>query len=127
MKIHASGQRQRGEKRNEPNDALNEKETMMIALDEETIRWRNERKKNYPRSAKTNVDDLKKTEQEAAAAKRTAKLKRLRVWAGMMIVPLIALSVALYMTFATEHEVVPPRPEPKPAACLFKLCVKASK
>ena len=61
---------QRGEKRNEPNDALNEKETMMIALDEETIRWRNERKKNYPRSAKTNVDDLKKTEQEAAAAKR---------------------------------------------------------
>jgi hypothetical protein len=59
------------EKRNEPNDALkNEKETMMIALDEETVRWRNERKKNYPRSAKTNDDDVKKTEQEAAAAKR---------------------------------------------------------
>jgi hypothetical protein len=59
------------EKRNEPNDALkNEKETTMIALDEETVRWRNERKKNYPRSAKTNDDDVKKTEQEAAAAKR---------------------------------------------------------
>ena len=50
------------------NELIREEKKEVI-LDEETIRWRNERKKNYPRSS-TDKTNGKKTEEEEAAMKR---------------------------------------------------------
>ena len=50
------------------NELIREEKKEVI-LDEETIRWRNERKKNYPRSS-TDKTNAKKTEEEEAAMKR---------------------------------------------------------
>ena len=50
------------------NELIREEKKEVI-LDEETIRWRNERKKNYPRSS-TDKTNGKKMEEEEAAMKR---------------------------------------------------------
>ena len=65
------GEKNTGANRNHPNpenpkigaNELIREEKKEVILDEETIRWRNERKKNYPRSS-TDKTNAKKTEEE---------------------------------------------------------------